>query len=97
MQVSIREPGFPIASVSHRKQIIVGCNQAFNIGDHDFPKLSFTPDAILIHDIPRVENRDESESDYEEEHGKDKSNLGSWYRGQVIYGIKSMVSEGNTA
>ena len=37
-KVQIGEPGFPIAAVSHGKQVIVGMNQSFQVGDHDFSK-----------------------------------------------------------
>ena len=41
-------------------------NQTFKVGDDDFSKLSLIPDAILIHDIPRIEDNDEGDPDSEE-------------------------------
>ena len=85
-KVNIGDPGFPIASVSRGKQVIVGHNKIMKVGDHDFSKMSIIPDAILIHDIPGC-NHEEYES----------SCVGALYRGQVYYGIKDMLFEGSTA
>ena len=94
-KISVGEPDFPIISVSRGKAGIVGSNQTFKVGDHDFSKLSLIPDAILIHDIHKIEDNDEGDPDTEE--NEVKSTLGSWYIGQVFYGIKSMESEGSMA
>ena len=51
-EVSVGEPDFPIASVSRGKAVIVGRNEKFKVGDHDFSKVSLIPDATLIHSIP---------------------------------------------
>ena len=100
-KVPIGEPGFPIAAVSRGKQVIVGCNQSFQVGDHDFLKLSFIPGGILIHDIPNEDKGEQSEEDESNSEGEDnlqiKTTMGEWYRGQVFYGIKSMASEGSNA
>ena len=91
----VGEPDFPIASVMHGKAVIVGSNQTFKVGDHDFSKFSLIPDAIVLHDVPRSEE-DDAYTD-EEEGEYVKTSLGSWYIGQVFYGIKSMTTEGSTA
>ena len=44
-KISAGEPDFPITSVSRGKAVvIVGSNQTFKVGDHDFSKLSLIPD-----------------------------------------------------
>ena len=53
--VSVGEPDFPIASVTRGKKVIVGINQSFEVGDHDFSKISVIPDAVFVQKIP--ENR----------------------------------------
>ena len=54
--------------------------KSFMIGDHDFTKLSFIPDAYLLHELPEP---DDSE-------GSPK--VGEWYTGQVYYGLKEYVT-----
>ena len=78
------------------KHAILGSNQSFKVGDHDFSKLSLIPDGILIHDIPTERSLDEDRDDDDDDDGDNSvtTTLGEWYRGQVYYGIKSMVSEG---
>ena len=41
-KVQIGEPGFPISAVSRQKQVTVGMNQSFQVGYHDFSKLSLS-------------------------------------------------------
>ena len=38
-KVSVGEPGYPIASVSRGKAVIVGVNETFKVGDHDYSKV----------------------------------------------------------
>ena len=92
-KVTLGEPGYPIASIYRGKQIIVGSNEKFQVGDHDFSKISLIPDAILLQDIPKQNNVESGEENDVEEGRSDQS----WYRGQVYYAIKSMVTEGSTA
>ena len=42
-KVQVGEPGYPIAGGKH---VIVGHNETFAVGDHDFTNLSLIPDAI---------------------------------------------------
>ena len=87
-KVPIGEPGFPIAAVSRGKSVIVGVNEKFKVGDHDFSKVSLIPDAILVHSIP------ESQEGGGE---RNKERVGEWYTGQVYYSIKDMATEGSSA
>ena len=50
-KVSVGEPGYPLAAVSRGKQVVVGKNETFKVGDHDFSKLSLIPDAMLFQSI----------------------------------------------
>ena len=77
----------------------MGTNEVYKVGDHDFSKFSLIPDAILLHDIPNEKtiNGSQVDEDEEEEEEEEKNAMGSWYRGQVFYGVKTMTSEGSTA
>ena len=81
-KVSIGEPDCPIVLVTCGKRIIVGSNETFMIGDHHFIKLSLTPVAYLLHELPKLDDSEESPK------------VGEWYTGQVYYRLKSMVTEG---
>ena len=54
-KISVGEPGFPIAAVT-RGKLVVGKNETFKVGDHDYSEVSLIPDAMLFHSIP--ENAD---------------------------------------
>ena len=56
-KVPVGEPGYPIATVTRGKKVIVGNNEKFHVADHDFTKLLLIPDAYLLHEIP--ESRDD--------------------------------------
>ncbi|XP_072024864.1 LOW QUALITY PROTEIN: uncharacterized protein [Amphiura filiformis] len=53
-KVQVGEPGLPMAAVARGKQVIVGINQSFKVGDHDFTKVSLVPSVTLIHEIPET-------------------------------------------
>ena len=91
-KVSVGEPGFPIASVSRGKQVVVGKNETFKVGDHDFSRVSLIPDAMLFHSIP---DRNEEATHSPEE--CNKATGGKWYTGKVYYCVKDMPSQGSTA
>ena len=96
-KVPVGEPGYPIATVTRGKKVIVGNNEKFHVADHDFTKLSLIPDAYLLHEIP--ESRDDltAEESCDDIESGEKSRSGEWFTGQVFYGFKSMVSEGSTS
>ena len=54
---------------------------------------SLIPDAILLQDVAKQNNVENGEENDVEE-GRSAQ---SWYRGQVYYAIKSMVTEGSTS
>ncbi len=58
--IKIGEPDFPVAAVDRGKEVLVGMNSKFMVGDHDFTKTKFTPSVALVCDIPK----DISESFY---------------------------------
>ena len=82
---SVGEPNFAIASVTRGKKVIVGINESFEVGDHDFNKISIIPDAVFVQKIP--ENKEQG--------GKDFQN--SWFSGKVFYSFKNMVTQGSSA
>ena len=51
-KIQVGEPGLPMAAVARGKKVIVGMNQSFMVGDHDFSKVSLLPSVTLIHEIP---------------------------------------------
>ena len=48
----VGEPGFPVAAVERGKQVVVAHNQSFEVGDHDFTKISVTPSVTMDINIP---------------------------------------------
>ena len=98
-KVPTGESGYPITTVTRRTKAIVGKTENLVVANHHYSRLSFLPDAYLLHDIPDSENVDEvttEESCDDVVFGK-KSCLGGWYSGQVFYGFKSMITEGSNA
>ena len=90
-KVSVEEPVFPLASVSRGKNVVVGVDQSFRVADHDFSKVSLIPDAIFVQDIPEAQG-DKPADEYLHDDSKN-----SWFRGQVYYGVKNMVTQASTA
>ena len=52
--VKIGEPGYPLAAAERGKQVIVGMNETFAVGDHDFTMFNLTPSVSHIVDIPET-------------------------------------------
>jgi hypothetical protein len=50
--IKVGEPGFPVAAVDRGKEVIVGANSSFQVGDHDFTKAKITPSVTLVCDVP---------------------------------------------
>ena len=90
-KVSVGEPGFPIAAVSRGKAVIVGRNEVFKVGDHDFSKVSLIPDVILIHSIPENEEEEQEGTEW------NMQSVGKWYTGKVFYSVKDMPTQGSSA
>ena len=95
MKVPVGEPDFPIASVLRGKAVIVGTNQTYKV-DHDFSKFSLIPDAILIHDIPTIEDsenfHEKDDTDEDDQQSQSKTAMGRRYRGQVFHGVKTSIA-----
>ena len=89
-KVTVGEPDYPIAAVSRGKAVIVGKNEVFKVGDHDFSRVSLIPDATLTHTIPEQDEEDEN-TEY------NKQSVGKWYTGKVFYSIKDMPTQGSSA
>lgn len=51
-KIKVGEPGHPVAAVERGKKVIIGLNQSFEVEDHDFTKVTLTPNIILQVDIP---------------------------------------------
>ena len=85
-KVPIGKPNYPVAAVARGKKVIVGLQERFKLSDHDFTKVSVIPDAVLIHDIPDVENGESHGNGEDEifdgiEEGKSKPQ--GWYLKEV--------------
>ena len=89
-KVTVGEHDYPIAAVSRGKAVIVGKNEVFKVGDHNFSRVSLIPDATLIHTIPE-QNEDDENTEY------NKKSVGKWYTGKVFYSIKDMPTQGSSA
>ena len=50
--IIIGEPGFPVASAERGKEVLVGMNTQFQVGDHDFTKLKLIPSVHFDISIP---------------------------------------------
>ena len=52
-RIKVGEPGFTMATVDRDKEVIVGPNSSFQVGDLDFNKAKNTPSVTLISDVPK--------------------------------------------
>jgi hypothetical protein len=50
--MKVGEPGYPVAAVERGREVLVAMRTRFEVGDHDFTKLSIIPSVILKLDIP---------------------------------------------
>ena len=50
--VKVGEPGNPLAAVDRGKMVVVGLNESFQVGDHDFSRISITPSVSFLVKIP---------------------------------------------
>ena len=69
----------------------------FKVGDHDFSKLSFIPDAYLLHEEPDQETKISTLESNKDDNTIMTKTSKIWYTGQIYYGLKNMVTEGSTA
>ena len=51
-KIDVGKSNFPLAAVPQGKQVLVACNEAFQVGDHNFSTISLIPTVTLINDIP---------------------------------------------
>ena len=49
---NVGKPFYPVAAAERGKKVIVGTNQSFQVSDHDFTKISVTPNVVLEVDLP---------------------------------------------
>ena len=50
--MKVGEPGYPIAAVERGKSVLVAHGTTFQVGEHDFAKLSLIPSVVLKLIIP---------------------------------------------
>ena len=70
---------------------MVGAKKLLRVADHDFSKVSLIPDAVFVLDFPEPQD-DKPADEYLHDDSKN-----SWFRGQVYYGVKNMVTQASTA
>ena len=46
------EPGFPVAAAERGRRVLVSHDATFEVGDHDFTRMSIVPSVCFIIDIP---------------------------------------------
>ena len=50
--VKVGEPAFPVAAAERGRRVLVGVQEEFQVGDHDFTKFSLVPSVTLLCDLP---------------------------------------------
>ena len=50
-KISIGEPNFPLAALIRGRRVLVGNNESFQVGDHDFSTIILFPTVIFVIDI----------------------------------------------
>ena len=51
-RVKVGEPGFPVAAAERGRRVLVGHDSAFQVGDHDFTRMSIVPSVCFAINIP---------------------------------------------
>ena len=51
-KVKVGEPGFPIVAAERGRQVLVHSSTSFEVGDHDFTKISIIPSVSFDVEIP---------------------------------------------
>ena len=51
-KVKVGEPGFPVAAAECGRQVLVHSSTSFEVGDHDFTRVSIIPSVSFVVDIP---------------------------------------------
>ena len=50
-KISMGEPNFPLAALIRGRQVLVGNNESFQVGDHDFSTIALFPTVIFVINI----------------------------------------------
>ena len=51
-RIKVGEPNYPVAAAERGRRVLVGQNETFEVGDHDFTKFSLIPSFSFIINIP---------------------------------------------
>ena len=51
-RIKVGEPGFPVAAAERGRRVLVGRGTTFEVGDHDFTRMSIVPSVCFIINIP---------------------------------------------
>ncbi|XP_065883057.1 uncharacterized protein [Dysidea avara] len=51
-KIKIGEPGYPLAAAERGRRVVVSATKTFEVGDHDFSKVSVIPSVSLLVDVP---------------------------------------------
>ena len=53
-RVKVGEPGFPVAAAERGRRVLVAHDSTFEVGDHDFTRMSIVPSVSFILDVPET-------------------------------------------
>ena len=53
-KVKVGEPNYPVAAAERGRQVLVHSSTTFEVGDHDFTKISSTPSVSFLVGIPEA-------------------------------------------
>ena len=51
-RIKVGEPNYPVAAAERGRRVLVGQNETFEVGDHDFTKFSLIPSVSFTINIP---------------------------------------------
>ena len=52
-RIKVGEPEFPVAVAERGRRVLVSRDATFEVGDHDFTRMSIVPSVCFIIDIPK--------------------------------------------
>ena len=84
MQGFSRRTGCFVAAVTQGKKVVVGVTETFKVADHDFSKLSFIPDAYLVHEIPDQETEISPLESNVDDNTIMTETIKNWYTGKYM-------------
>ena len=53
-KILLGQPGFPLSALPCGRRVLVGKNQVYQVGDHNFSKISLKTTVLLLNTIPET-------------------------------------------